>query len=63
MRRFFTLILALFFTLTNTSVNAAQYLEKEIKAVALNSGNVGFHVVPINYYFCQYALLSGFWSQ
>ena len=35
----------------------------EIKAVALNSGNVGFHVVPINYYFCQYALLSGFWSQ
>lgn len=35
----------------------------EIKAVALNSGNVGCHVVPINYYFCQYALLSGFWSQ
>ena len=35
----------------------------EIKAVALNSGNVGCLVAPINYYFCHYALLSGFWSQ
>lgn len=35
----------------------------EMKSGALNSGTVGCHVVCINYYFCHYALLSGFWSQ
>lgn len=34
----------------------------EMEADSLNPGSTTCHVVFINYYFCQYALLTEFWS-